>query len=396
MRSGKNTLSLIIIIAITAIFRTASYGQISAKANRIKITVPNEKITTLPLQPYDTVMLAFIGDVMQHGVQVKKALKKGHNPTLQSSYDYSTTFKYLKNYLSKADIAIANMEFPVGDYPFGQYPNFKAPVAIAQEAKKSGIDLFLLANNHLADQGTAGLLKTLNIYDSLGIRHTGAYRSSDEQIKEAPLLFESKGIKIAFINFCYGLNCSLDGTATVSLMDSTLIKNEILKAKERGAEIIVATPHWGIEYQLLPSKSQKRWAEMLFNNGVRIVVGTHPHVPQIWEIHSNEYNTRIADKVIFYSLGNFISNQSNPDYTQLELLAEIPIVRNNLTGEIDVGRPKHTFLWCFKAGEMENNYTVVPVKFLKGEKELVKNQEQYERMIKTYNYVNLQFNNSIK
>lgn len=135
---------------------------------------------------------------------------------------------------------------------------------------------------------------------------------------------------------------------------------------------------------------------MLFRNGVHIVIGTHPHVPQTWEIQNNKYNARLVDRVIFYSLGNFISNQSNPDYTQLELLAEIPIVRNNLTGEIAIGIPKHTFLWCFKAGEMENNYTVVPVKFLKGKKHLVRNKEQYERMMKTYNYVILQFNNSIK
>jgi poly-gamma-glutamate capsule biosynthesis protein CapA/YwtB (metallophosphatase superfamily) len=395
MRIKHNIFTPLIIILIAA-SNIAGYGQITAPANKIIITVPNEKITALPLQPYDTVMLAFIGDVMQHGVQVKKALKKGHNPAMQSSYDYSTAFKYLSKTLSGADLATANMEFPVGDYPFGQYPNFKAPVAIAKEAKKSGIDLFLLANNHMADQGTEGFIKSLNIYDSLGMKYTGAYKSFNESQEKAPAIFELKGIKIAIINFCYGLNCSLEGSATVSLMDSTTIKSEIMRAKERNADIIVATPHWGTEYHLFPSKSQKKWAEMLFRNGVHIVIGTHPHVPQTWEIQNNKYNARLVDRVIFYSLGNFISNQSNPDYTQLELLAEIPIVRNNLTGEIAIGIPKHTFLWCFKAGEMENNYTVVPVKFLKGKKHLVRNKEQYERMMKTYNYVILQFNNSIK
>lgn len=88
----------------------------------------------------------------------------------------------------------------------------------------------------------------------------------------------------------------------------------------------------------------------------------------------------MPNKVIFYS-GKFhsISNQSNPIlYTQLELLAEIPIVRNNLTGEIDVGGQNIHFFGALRPGRWRIT-TVVPVKFLKGKKELVKNQEQYEQ-----------------
>ena len=135
----------------------------------------------VPIQLYDTVRLLFIGDVMQHGKQVKAALAAG-NPAAPEdplSYNYSTAFKYIAEHLRRADIAAANMEFPVGDYPYGFYPNFNSPATIALEAKRSGINLFLTANNHMADQGGKGLEKTLQIYDTLGVRYIGSYRSAD-------------------------------------------------------------------------------------------------------------------------------------------------------------------------------------------------------------------------
>lgn len=371
-------------------------GQIRQKRSIVQIGIPEQKTAQFPIRRYDTVKIAFIGDVMQHKTQIKRALEKGKDPILQSSYNYSSTFKYLHEKINRADIAVANMEFPVGDYPFGDYPAFKAPVAIVQEARNCGIDLFLLANNHINDYGEKGLMKTLHIYDTLGVQYTGVYKSAKEYRESSPVIINKKGIGIAFINFCYGLNNKTKGKAFVSIMDSTTIKEEIMQARKKGADIIVATPHWGIEYKLFPSAEQKNWAEFLFKNGVDIIVGTHPHVPQIWEIRKNRNRLGATEKIVFYSLGNFISNQSTPDITQLGLLAEIPVIKNSITGEIFIGMPEHTFLWCFKAGEVEDNFTVVPVKTIIDKKNLVKDKSQYERMIKAYNYVNLQFESKIK
>ena len=338
----------------------------------------------VPIQLYDTVRLLFIGDVMQHGKQVKAALAAG-NPAAPEdplSYNYSTTFKYIAENLRRADIAAANMEFPVGDYPYGFYPNFNSPATIALEAKRSGINLFLTANNHMADQGGKGLEKTLQIYDTLGVRYIGSYRSADERESREPLIIRRKGIKIAFINFCYGLNCALDGKCVVNRMDSTLICRYIERAKEGGADLIVALPHWGEEYKSLPNKQQRRWAEMLFERGVRLIVGTHPHVPQLAEIELKS-NGELKQAAI-YSLGNYISNQSTPNQTQLGLMAEIALCRNRLTGKVTVTAPQITPLWCFKAGEYENNYTVLPISGLLAHPERVAIPKEYERASTTY------------
>lgn len=325
----------------------------------------------------DTISITFIGDVMQHGKQLRSALIEGADPNLPESYDYSHAFRHIAGQLSKADLAVANMEFPTGVPPYSGYPIFSAPESIALEARRSGIDLFLLANNHLLDKGKRGFLKTLETYDRMGARYTGAYRDSPQERRENPAFFNIRGIRVAILNFTYGTNgFSIPSPCVMNLMDSLRVKENIAKARRMGADIIICTPHWGEEYQLRPSAHQKRWAKMLLREGVKVIVGSHPHVPQAAEI--------TPEHVLFYSLGNYISNQTTPDYTQLELMVTIKIQKNNHTGETVLLKPEYEFLWCFKKDEFAPCYTVVPVKDLIGKEELVKDKYQYRRMVGTW------------
>lgn len=344
------------------------------------------------LQFSDTIRIVFIGDIMQHGSQIRSAHIKGKDPAKASSYDYSHAFQYFSNRFKKADLAVANMEFPMGILPYSGYPQFSAPVSIAIEAKNSGIGLFQLANNHLLDKGKAGIERTLHLYDSLGVPYTGAYSNSTDEQEKNPKILELKGVKIAFINFTYGTNgYPVPAPFIISRMDSTRIKEAIQKAKEKGAQMIVALPHWGNEYELYPSEVQKAWAKMLFNNGVKIIIGTHPHVPQVAELYPNQMapprRKGELNQMIFYSLGNYISNQSIPDYSQLGLLVEVKIVKNNLNGELSLIHPDYEFIWCFKKDEFKRDYTVVPVKDFLNKEDQVKNKTQYKRMVDTYHFI---------
>ncbi len=325
----------------------------------------------------DTISITFIGDVMQHGKQLQSALKDGEEPHNPQSYDYSLTFKYIESQLKGADLAVANMEFPLGTPPYKGYPIFSAPESIAWQAKESGIDLFLLANNHIVDRGKNGLLNTLETYSRMGSRYIGAYRDAAEEELLNPAFYNIKGIRVAIINFTYGTNgFPVPYPCVVNMMDSTSVKENIRKAKQMGADMIICTPHWGEEYMLKPSGHQKKWAEMLLKEGVRVIIGGHPHVPQ--SARANKEN------IIFYSLGNYISNQTTPSYTQLELMVTVRIQKNFITGETSLLEPQYEFLWCFKKGEFANDYTVVPVKEILGKEELVQDKSQYRRMEKTY------------
>ena len=166
----------------------------------------------------------------------------------------------------------------------------------------------------------------------------------------------------------------------MNMMDTLHIKECITRAKRMGADIIICTPHWGEEYSLKPSGRQKEIARMLLREGVRIIVGSHPHVPQ-----SAEYS---KESILFYSLGNYISNQTTPDYTQLELMVTVKIVKNWHTGKVELQDPDIEFLWCFKKNEFAPHYTVVPVKEILGGKMTVKDRYQYNRMVGTYESFN--------
>lgn len=325
----------------------------------------------------DTISITFIGDVMQHGRQLTGALADPDNPDNPNSYNYDLTFKHIERKLQEADLAVANMEFPLGTPPYRGYPAFSAPESIAWKAQECGIDLFLLANNHILDRGKRGLLNTIDVYEKMGSRYIGAYRNSEEQQRMNPVLLNIKGIRVALLNFTYGTNgFPVPEPCAVNLMDSLHVKETIRKARNMGADIMICMPHWGEEYMLRPSAQQKKWARMLQREGVRIIVGSHPHVPQAAEVS--------GENILFYSLGNYISNQTTPDYTQLELMVTVRIVKNFHTGHITLPEPEVEFLWCFKKDEFDRDYTVVPVNSVIGREETVRDRLQYRRMEKTF------------
>lgn len=327
----------------------------------------------------DTITLAFIGDVMQHQRQLQFARKKGMDTLLSESYDYSTYFKYTREILSKADYAIANMEFVCGLPPYTGYPSFSAPKSLAKEAKDAGIDLFLCANNHIFDKGGRGFEKSIETYRELGVPYTGIFRDKAEQDTLYPYIEEISGCRCAFINFTYGTNLG-SGRGIVSRMDSISVAGAIARAKEKGAEFIVALPHWGTEYSIAESSQQKKWEDLLYREGVDIIIGGHPHVVQpIRTRHNSDGSIR---NITAYSLGNYISNMSAKN-TQIGFIFVVRITKDQSGWRIVSGEP--IWLWCARGGRFEKNYTTFPIEEFIGKPELFPNKYEYQNMVETYN-----------
>lgn len=314
----------------------------------------------------DTVTVSFIGDVMQHGGQISAALAKGGG----KFHDYDNAFRYMEGRFGKADFMVANMEFTLGTKPYSGYPNFSAPPEIAQRAKEAGIDLFMLANNHIADKGAEGFRNTFECYKKTGVPTIGVYRSIEEEKCGDPMFVTLKGIIFAFFNFTYDTNgMPVTPPYHVNIQDSTYIKEVIAKAKTGGADIIIALPHWGEEYHLEPSASQLAYADLMFREGVDAIIGSHPHVPQKGYIYTEKHpgpegrgeNNPEVKRLVFYSLGNYISNQSDPAYTQTGTFVQLRFIRNRLSGRITMAMPEWEYTWCFRKGELESDYTVVPI-----------------------------------
>ena len=242
----------------------------------------------------------FVGDVMQHDGQIEAAFNAKTN-----SYEYDNGFQFVKPIINAYDIRVANLEVTLAGKPYKGYPQFSAPDELAETLQDAGFNVILTANNHSCDRGDDGVIRTLDKLDQLGIKHTGTFRNKKEREENYPLIIEEKGMKVALLNYTYGTNgLTVSAPLIVNYIDSTVIKEDIKKAQNMGADYIICNMHWGLEYKFLPNNYQKRFESYCYELGADMVIGGHPHVVQPIEkkVVANE------DKFTVWSLGNFVSN----------------------------------------------------------------------------------------
>ena len=253
--------------------------------------------------PQQRINLLFAGDIMQHEAQLKAAA------TDEGTYSFKKNYRYIKSFISAADIAIGNLETPIGKSGFSGYPSFCAPDSFLYAATDAGFDVMLFANNHCLDKGKGTALHTLDLMDSIGIEHCGVYRNANDRKTRYPLIIEEKGVRIAILNYTYGTNGrEIPSPMVVNLIDKEVIRRDIIDAKCLSPDVIIACMHWGDEYVNLPPQRIRELSNWLLEQGVDHIIGNHPHVIQPIELRFNKdicnYNA------VVYSTGNLISNMS--------------------------------------------------------------------------------------
>ena len=250
-----------------------------------------------------SVKIIFAGDLMGHMPQ--------HNAAKQAdgSYDYSPCFRYVKDYIQNADLAILNLEVPLAGKPYSGYPQFSAPDALAACAKEAGFDIMTTANNHCMDRGQKGLERTLQALDSLEIPHLGTYRNRTERDASQPLIIEVNGFTLALLTYTYGTNgIPVVAPNVVNFIDTAEMARDLRVAREQGAEYVITLIHWGIEYAVKANKEQEQTARWLLEHGCDAVIGGHPHVVQNFTLDAIPDNDRYPE-IVVYSMGNLVSNQ---------------------------------------------------------------------------------------
>lgn len=308
-----------------------------------------------------TIHLTAIGDIMCHGPNYKAAYNSSTN-----SYDFSPFFKNISNYTSKADLTIGNLEttFAGEARGYSGYPTFNSPSELGQAIKDIGVDVLGTANNHCMDKGYSGLSSTLDTLDEMGFSHMGTSRSVDEQ--NTILVKDVNGINIAFLAFTYGTNgisIPSDKSYSVNLIDRDLILKQLESAKRLNVDMICVNMHWGVEYQTSPNSEQKELADFLFKNGVDIIFGSHPHVLQPMEkrtVTLDDGTTK--DCFVIYSLGNFISNQSDVN-TQDTIILNLQITKSGKEGKISIDSFDYIPVYCYNKGSgAKNRYELIDLK----------------------------------
>lgn len=297
--------------------------------------------------------LLFVGDAMQHQAQLDKAKELGGG----KEYDYSDCFWMIAPDVIKADYAVCNLEVPLGGGPdYTGYPCFSAPDSYAEALRDAGFDLMLTANNHCLDRRDKAARRTLKALDNLGIDHIGTYHDALQRDSLVPFVKKIKGFKVGFLNYTYGTNGinPRDGME-VALIDKNKIAKEIKKTRNAGAEILVVTMHWGIEYVLLENGVQRDLARFLIDQGVDMIIGSHPHVVQPMKVVRNEKEGK--DVLVVYSLGNFISNMKTAD-TRGGALVRATIVRD-ADGKARFSHADYDTFFSAKP-EGKSNFRVIP------------------------------------
>lgn len=237
-------------------------------------------------------------------------------------YNDNIIDKSVQDLFSKADYRIVNLEAPITNestenkiIKTGPHLRMSEQTAVSV-IKQLNVNGVTLANNHILDYGTQGLLDTLNTLKRDKISYVGAGVNLKDAAKFIAL--NSEGMKIAVINFCENeWSIAEEDSPGANPMDIIDNANQIKEAKATHDKVIVIV-HGGHEYYNLPSPRMQKQYRFYADQGADIVVGHHIHC-----ISGNEVYKGVP---IYYSLGNFLFTKNNPNeewYTGLILEVEI-------------------------------------------------------------------------
>ncbi len=283
--------------------------------------------------------LIMVGDALIHGNVYLDARVDG------GGYNFSHMFENIAPIIKEHDLAYYNQESILGGAEFGYsgYPRFNTPQQFGDNMVELGFNLTSLANNHSLDKGEKGIINSMNFWNTKDVMTAGTYLSEEDRIKDN--IKEKKGITYTMLSYTTttnGLPVPNGKSYLVNVYDAEKVKQDIERVRDK-VDLLMVAMHWGVEYQTNPSKEQKEIAAYLSSLGVDIIIGAHPHI-----IQPVEY---IDNTLVFYSLGNFISNQ--PDYDNLiGLMPSVKITKTTFKGEttIELSDLKNNLIYTYYQG----------------------------------------------
>ncbi|MFI7676108.1 CapA family protein [Actinophytocola sp. NPDC049390] len=277
--------------------------------------------------PANTFTVVATGDVLIHPALTEQAEEDGGG-----GRDFKPLFAGIKPVIEAADLAICHMEVPLApaDGTFEGYPLFYAPPEVAEAVAATGYDTCSTASNHTFDHGAEGARTTLDALDAAEIGHTGSARN--EQEANTPLVTEVNGVKVGQVSFTFAYNQGTEEPTPWAGNDDLTVDavlDAARKARAAGAEVVIASLHWGIEDQHEPTDEQRSTAEqILADPAVDLIVGHHAHVVQPFE--------KFGDKWVAYGLGNSVAKHEEPRGTTEEgLIARFRFTKSDVGWRVD-------------------------------------------------------------
>lgn len=267
-------------------------------------STPSTTTTTAPRQ----VRVVMSGDLLWHN-SVWYSAAEDHRRTGRGvgGHDWDPMFARVKPLIQAADVAICHEEVPFarpGQAP-SNYPLFAAPRSIAAWIASMGWDACTTASNHAWDGDLAGLLTTADLLHEHGVPPVGTFRSEQERLGPPVTLTTADGVSVAIVAATYSLNgFEVPTDEWWSVSELTEVRDDLLtqarRAREAGADIVIAHVHWGTEYDAQPDATQVALADALAASpDVDLVLGEHAHVVQPI--------TRLHGTWVVYGMGNMVA-----------------------------------------------------------------------------------------
>lgn len=341
------------------------------ETGRVENSVDEKEEEAIENEEIKYIDIVSLGNLIIHQSQINGAKN-------ENGYDFSPSFQYIKEMVSEADISLGILEGALaGGEPTG-YPIFNSPDEVIDSLRDTGIDVVNYANNHIYDYDDEGLQRTIEITKEKGLDVLGIKSTEEEK---SYLVKEVDGVKIGFASYVFETE-TINGYKTinsnpVSINSENLINtfnyndlesfynriaSEISAMKAEGVEFIIASMHWGEEYNTYIEATQNEIAKKLNELGVDIILGGHPHVIQPYEIICNESG---HSTFVIYSQGNSLSNQSEQEIGVAESEDGIMIkfTLEKKDGNVSLKEYKIIPTWVYKEEKGDGTYyhKIIPV-----------------------------------
>ena len=338
-RSRLTFLAVLAVIALVVgvlIFRGVRPGsnpQLSTPPTTTAPATPSTPSPTAPKEPETVITLIAGGDINITDSVVASGYSAG-------GYDYTNTFLDIAALFAGADAAIVNLEGNLAGTPYGS-ESTSAPQALVQALANAGVDFIQTANSCAVNNGIAGLRSTIDGIRQAGMEPIGTFASQEEfDATQGFTIRNIGGIRVAFVAFTKGMNglglptgsehcvnlLYTDYASTYQSIDKAGITAVLQAVEAQKPDVTVALLHWGSEFNRGISTRQETISQLMLENGVDAIIGTHSHYVQD-VVYDRENGTVIA-----YSLGDLYGNATKND-TQYSILLELEITRDNSTGQ---------------------------------------------------------------
>ena len=335
MVMGTGVLAALVVVLIISITVGINISR-RAKAEAAKEKAEQERLALEKEQEENTIELLAVGDNIAHQTIREVGMSE------DGPWNYDSVYQYVKEDVEAADLALVTQEtiFVENREDVSGYPSFGTPPEFGDALVNTGFDVIASATNHALDKGTDSIEYTLNWWEENhpDIPVLGLY-DSEEAAEEIPII-SCKDLKLAMLDYTYSLNgleLPSDQEYMVDVFDEEQAREDIRQAKEL-ADVVIVVMHVGNEYEQDVDQETQEWTDIFLEEGVDIVIGSHPHVVRTMETLTGEDGHKM---LVYYSLGNFTSTQTDLP-SLMGAMAKITVRKNIETGEIEI--PEHEFI----------------------------------------------------